>query len=42
MSIATALAPTVAPKFLSKLTHVNFKFENEGTKIIGKDYDAYQ
>jgi D-glycero-alpha-D-manno-heptose-7-phosphate kinase len=29
-------------KFLSKLTHVNFKFENEGTKIIGKDYDAYQ
>jgi len=29
-------------KFLSKLTHVNFKFENEGTKIIGKEYDAYK
>jgi D-glycero-alpha-D-manno-heptose-7-phosphate kinase len=29
-------------KFLSKLTHVNFKFENKGTKIINKEYDAYK
>jgi len=29
-------------KSLSKLTHVNFKFENEGTKITGKEYDAYK
>jgi len=29
-------------KFLSKLTHVNFKFENEGTKIINTGIDEYK
>ena len=29
-------------KFLNKLIHVNFKFENEGTKIISKTIDAYK
>lgn len=29
-------------KFFSKLIYVNFKFENEGTKIISKEYDAYK
>jgi D-glycero-alpha-D-manno-heptose-7-phosphate kinase len=29
-------------KFLNKLIHVNFKFENDGTKIISKTTDAYK
>jgi D-glycero-alpha-D-manno-heptose-7-phosphate kinase len=29
-------------KFLSKLIHVNFKFENEGTKIINISKDEYK
>ena len=29
-------------KFLNKLRHVNFKFENDGTKIISKTTDVYK
>ena len=29
-------------KFLNKLRHVNFKFENDGTKIISKTIDVYK
>ena len=29
-------------KYLNKLKHVNFKFENDGTKIISKTIDVYK